>query len=278
MVDNSFDLTGLEFDTAYIEITRVCDLICRHCYHARNRKNPKTMEVLSYRKLITALAEHHKTGNFVILGGEPMTHPHVAEMIRFASHFGNVDICTNGKDPEKLSPVVKRIRKYRVSLDGLRGTHDSIRGKGSYDRALDSLKRMISLGCVTSVTTTVHKGNKDEVIALVKKMDGLGVRDIQIQQLMGSEETDGLETLSEEEVLTLGEKLEDLFMDLDIEIDFQKEKPISRKGNKINRLTIGPEGDVTFSPDNLGRNKYIIRFDFDLGKMVVDIDRLIKQT
>ena len=273
-----FGLVGLIFSVAYIEITRMCDLRCLHCYHKDNRKDSKMMDLRDYQKLVMSLAHNHRTSRFVILGGEPMLHPQVAEMIKFASCFGSVDICTNGKETRGLLPVVGQIRKYRVSLDGLKRTHDEIRGKGSFDRACASLKKMIDHDCTGSVTTTVHEGNKEEIIALIEKMDRIGVRDIQIQQLINSERTDGLSSLSEEGISALEEKINELRNELNINIVFQREKPVSREKNVISRLTIGPEGDVTFSPDNLGRQKYIAKFDFELSNFVIDIDRLMYQT
>ena len=58
-------------------------------------------------------------------------------------------------------------RKYQLSLDGLRETHDRIRRPGSYDETLAAIPLLRRAGIHVALMATVSKWNVQEIPALV---------------------------------------------------------------------------------------------------------------
>jgi MoaA/NifB/PqqE/SkfB family radical SAM enzyme len=78
---------------AQLIVTRRCNLSCGYCSEYDNVSEPVPFDVLKER--IDAL---HRLGsiNITLLGGEPLIHPDIAEIVRCAGRKSNVSIVTNG--------------------------------------------------------------------------------------------------------------------------------------------------------------------------------------
>jgi len=80
---------------------------------------------------------------------------------------------------EKLREL--EVSNVQVSLEGLEKTNDSIRGKESFERAVNGIKILLENGIDTSVSMTVTNANQHEVPAMIefckaKKISFLGIR------------------------------------------------------------------------------------------------------
>src|SRR3990170_5418518 len=78
---------------AQLIITRRCNLSCGYCSEYDNSSAPVPLADL--RRRIDGL---HRLGaaNITLLGGEPLMHPDVAEIVVYAGRNSNVSLVTNG--------------------------------------------------------------------------------------------------------------------------------------------------------------------------------------
>jgi len=98
-------------------------------------------------------------------GGEPTLHPEMDELFKSyrKRNYKNVSIMTNGQILPGVETVIKNkdvIGFVRLSLDAPhRELNDQIRGEGSYDIAISSIKEYIKSGIPLSIGVTVHDDN-----------------------------------------------------------------------------------------------------------------------
>jgi len=78
----------------------------------------------------------------------------------------------------------EKLKEIQVSIDGAsQESHDRIRGKGSFDKAIEGIKILIRSGFYVSLMFTLHKLNKDEVIGVINLAEQLGVNAITIERM-----------------------------------------------------------------------------------------------
>jgi radical SAM protein with 4Fe4S-binding SPASM domain len=142
-------------------------------------------------------------------GGEPTVRsdwPVVAGAARNAGMV--VNMVTNGQaDPEKLTNEVGEagLANVAVSLDGFRGTHDSIRRAGSFDRATAAIHEMAAAGIWVDVMFTANRRNLSELDAVYRLTWELGARRLRVQlgKPMGNQTHRDDLTLRPAQLLTL---------------------------------------------------------------------------
>lgn len=122
---------------AEFDLTDKCNLNCAHCYHFREN-NHLTYNDLPASDWLSKFRELHKKGikRVLLIGGEPTMRMDIVKMA--IEIFPYVDICTNGT--VKIESLRKMQPKLFVSLDGMRDSHDALRGKGVFDKVLSHYK------------------------------------------------------------------------------------------------------------------------------------------
>jgi len=167
----------MEYFAFQWHITEACDQRCKHCYiyalgsHAKF----KEMTVADMDTVIANIKEFcvkaERLPYIYITGGDPILHPQfwtLAEKLK----SDDIPFAILG-NPFHLTPeVCERLhecgcRKYQLSLDGLKETHDKIRRPGSFDETLAVIPYLRSAGIDVAVMTTVSRWNYKEVPALV---------------------------------------------------------------------------------------------------------------
>jgi MoaA/NifB/PqqE/SkfB family radical SAM enzyme len=113
-----------------------------------------------------------------VTGGEPYLRgdlPELIHAIRGHLPHATIWIPTNGLTPRRIEAATREMLHngvrlgVSVSMDGIRGTHDAIRGiQGSFDKAVETLRRLRSLreehaGLNVSVGMTVTNENHLEL-------------------------------------------------------------------------------------------------------------------
>lgn len=149
-------------------VTRRCDLRCRHCYAATDgTAAADELTPAEGRALIKDLAGH---GVQVLLlsGGEPLQHPRILELIGQAAAAGlRPVLSTNGLalDPDLAARLAGLGLGYvGISLDGGRDFHDAFRGRpGAFDRALAAIRICRAAGLKVGLRFTVTRANQDEL-------------------------------------------------------------------------------------------------------------------
>ena len=162
-------------------ITDACQLKCRHCYNQDVARHNKFMtydefEWLYHRhqEIIKRFIHYHPVNEcditMAIEGGEPSLNPDAAKMVKFGIDRNmTVQFLTNGINlSDELIETFKLCKnpfkmRVQVSIDGLKNTHDYIRGEGSFEKSLESIIKMINHGICVNTNTVVHNKNYQEL-------------------------------------------------------------------------------------------------------------------
>jgi MoaA/NifB/PqqE/SkfB family radical SAM enzyme len=100
-------------------------------------------------------------------------------MVEYAVEIGysKIFIDTNGLLVQRLKRIPPESLSYvRVSLDGpTPEIHDKVRGAGTYDRTVSSIRELIKSGYSVGITSTVFRFNVHEALALLPLADDLGI-------------------------------------------------------------------------------------------------------
>lgn len=127
----------------YLEITRHCNLDCRHCYKPDD-PGASLMKLDVMKRLIQEL---HDIGVFEIrlCGNEPTCSPHFRSICEFISRLDLfLGVNTNGYFGSNIQDELISLNPDFVvlSIDGDEKSHDEIRGRGSYRKVLELLRRL----------------------------------------------------------------------------------------------------------------------------------------
>lgn len=167
------------FFTLQWHITHRCNLRCSHCYQDDYSafSSRKSLEAVlnQYSRL---LEEYGFKGYLNITGGEPLAHPDLFWLLEEAGNRGiTTAVLTNGTlIGRREAAELKRldVDYVQVSLDGLRETHDKIRGEGSFDLAIRGIRELKAQGIYVTVAFTAQRENYKELSRLADFCNNLG--------------------------------------------------------------------------------------------------------
>jgi radical SAM protein with 4Fe4S-binding SPASM domain len=69
------------------------------------------------------------------------------------------------------------VDEIQISVDGLEQAHDSIRGKGTFRKAMDAVTNALHAGFEVSISTMVHAGNLADFDRMDSLFRDLGIKD-----------------------------------------------------------------------------------------------------
>lgn len=151
-------------------ITNRCDNKCLYCDVWKSKKKEMgTGEALS------VVDDMAKNGTLVVslVGGEPLVRNDIGLIIDSLTKKGIVvRITTNGNLLPKRIKVLKNVDLIKISFDGPRKIHDSLRGRGTYDNVLRAIHVAKQNNLDVQLNTTLSKYNInfiDEIIAFSNK-------------------------------------------------------------------------------------------------------------
>ncbi len=155
----------------YLELTRACDLACRHCRaEAIPHRHPLELTTAEVVNLIADLGSFPRRPHLVLTGGDPLKRPDLFEILAEARRLGQpVSVTPSGT--YGLTPaVVGRLRDAGVaslalSLDGSDPAHhDGIRGvPGSFAWTARALRAALEAGLAVQVNTLVCRETVDDL-------------------------------------------------------------------------------------------------------------------
>jgi radical SAM protein with 4Fe4S-binding SPASM domain len=167
-----------------VEITQRCNLACLHC-GSDCGSQPRADELSpdEWAAFFDTLGRRVDTSRLVMVvtGGEPLCAPGLdvilAGLARNRLAWGMV---SNGwaLDPAKLNRLVDHgLQSLTLSLDGLRDSHDWLRGRsGSFDRVVAAIAATAQAGLpFFDVVTCANPRNLEELPALRRLLGELGV-------------------------------------------------------------------------------------------------------
>ncbi|MBR1482307.1 MAG: radical SAM protein [Ruminococcus sp.] len=186
-------------------ITHRCNLRCKHCYQedysAFDNREDAERVLDQYCALLHA---YGCKGRLNITGGEPLTHPDLYRLLYAARERGiATGVLTNGTllrawEARKLKAC--GVDYVQVSLDGCQKTHDAIRGKGSFESAVQGIIALRSQGIFTSVSFTAQRQNYRDLRRLARYCDLLGADKLWFDRvIIPAEKDSGRLTLSAKE-------------------------------------------------------------------------------
>lgn len=155
-------------------VTERCNLRCAHCY-----QEGYSGEDLPFEDLLKVLRQYTDLldcwrqapwstrvhGHITVTGGEPFVRADFFDLLEvFAANHRQFSfaILTNGSLID--AATAHRLRKLRpayvqVSVDGSQTTHDSIRGRGNFERTVAAIKCLVRQGIRTMISFSAHRGN-----------------------------------------------------------------------------------------------------------------------
>lgn len=151
-----------------LEITKICNERCLHCYIPHSKKN----SYIQYSDIDDIIRQCKEIGtviDFKISGGECMTHPDFKKIISHIKDEGfSLTLLTNLTllDDEILD-ILKNgtLSNVQVSLFSMDpSVHDSITTKpGSLETALNNLRKLKEAEIPVSIATQIMELNKDSI-------------------------------------------------------------------------------------------------------------------
>lgn len=116
---------------------------------------------------------------FYITGGDPLLHRRVWDILDLL-HRRDIPFTILGNPFHVTDGICRRLReagcrKYQLSIDGMRDTHDLIRKPGSFDSTLEAIDVLRRNGIRVAVMTTVSGTNIDEIPDIVDLVVEKGV-------------------------------------------------------------------------------------------------------
>ncbi|MBE0429894.1 MAG: radical SAM protein [Thermoleophilia bacterium] len=157
-----------------LHITDRCNLGCRHCFQgAAGHTDLPLRDII---RIVDQFEELHGL-RLMVSGGEPMMHPDFSDINAYlAEKDVRTILLSNGTYADSRAARLLKFREVQISLDGARTAHDYLRGPGTFDRAVEAIKKIIDAGIQVSVATVIHRGNLKDFDYLSGLLRNLGVR------------------------------------------------------------------------------------------------------
>lgn len=208
----------------FIEVTKDCNLRCKHCYVPDSRK-PKRNHQLNLLELQSLIKQADEIGvmEVQLTGGELFMLPRALEIIQdLQKRLLPCSIFTNGT---LLSPdLFEHLEKihhgliFYISLDGPARIHDEFRGvPGSFEKTVTNIYKLLKIGCDVRINTAVGSHNikcLKEFINYVRDEFGVLHRLVEIEPIGRAKENGNL-TISHQEFAKLLIECGDDFQFLD---------------------------------------------------------------
>ncbi|MBR1886301.1 MAG: radical SAM protein [Schwartzia sp.] len=149
-------------------MTRTCNLRCRHCYmDADAHTHTGELTTAEAKKFIDDLAAFHVPA-LLLSGGEPLMRRDFFELAAYASARGvRPTLSTNGTliDGDAAEKIkAAGVAYVGVSLDGPETVNDEFRGrKGAYGAAMRGIQNCVAAGQRVGLRFTINKANVDHL-------------------------------------------------------------------------------------------------------------------
>ena len=167
----------------YYEVTRACDLVCKHC-RASAQEDPAEDELTTEEglALLDDVARFPRKPSICFTGGDPLKRADLFDLIRHATDLGIGSALTPSATPLATYDAFKKAKEAGVSAIGLSidgpnpEVHDAFRGfEGSFQKSLEMLQYARDLELPVQVNTSITRRNAHLVddIAGVARRPGI---------------------------------------------------------------------------------------------------------
>lgn len=154
------------------EVTLACDLACRHCGSRAGKARPEELDTEQALRLADQLIELG-VKEVTLIGGEAYLREDWLRIVERLAKAGlMVSMTTGGRGITRALAESARsagLRAASVSLDGLRETHDRLRGvRGSFDSALEAMGHLRAAGLQLYNNTQINRLSLPDLPALLE--------------------------------------------------------------------------------------------------------------
>jgi MoaA/NifB/PqqE/SkfB family radical SAM enzyme len=170
-------------------ITNRCNLTCPTCFLGDEYFQGRTEMSLPYIREIVQWAARNCIEDISFLGGEPTLHPDFSEIVQLPNAFGIVStrVTTNGNRRFQSllrDPVASLLSFVYISIDGAcKETHDSIRGNGSFNDCLESMRLLSAANIPFGITFTITRRSIDEIDQMIELAEQFGCSTLNVHWL-----------------------------------------------------------------------------------------------
>jgi radical SAM protein with 4Fe4S-binding SPASM domain len=155
--------------SAYVTITRECNLACPYCYQGLSKRRGRHMSIEQISELFGKIASVNPDCYLIMTGGEPLMHPDIYEIFDLidASQF-RLTLLTNGiyidsKMAERIARM-KRVDVVQISLDGMTEDVSALsRGKGALSQIRAGIDEAIKAKLPWVLAPTLHDRNLHQI-------------------------------------------------------------------------------------------------------------------
>lgn len=161
------------------EITKECNLQCRHCYTSAGKKEPRE---LTTDEAISMINHLDKVGisDITISGGEPLLREDLEVIIK---HLKKIELpfvlYTNGilLNPERQSSLKKAgVTSFSLSLNGTtKKTHNYVHNANTYNIIMKRIKQLKENGFGVQALYTLMGVNLKEALTLPQLIEEIGL-------------------------------------------------------------------------------------------------------
>ena len=154
--------------------TAGCNLRCAHC---GTNAGERTQEELTTAEIKTVIDDLAILGTRLLqlTGGEPLTRKDLWEVLAYAAEKGiEYSLVTNGSFVMRQAEALRQLppQAVKVSVDGLRDTHNQLRGADNFEDCMQALSFFEEIGVGTRVLcTTLNQRNfpeLDDMLSMVR--------------------------------------------------------------------------------------------------------------
>jgi radical SAM protein len=169
----------------YWEVTRACDLACRHCRaEAQPCRTPGELDTHEAKRVIDQIAAAGEPApHLVFTGGDPFKREDLLELVRHAVAAGLPVSVSPSVTPLCTGEALRALKQagtsaVSFSLDGSDAArHDGLRRvPGTFDRTLVAAREALGAGLVVQVNTLVTSATLPDLPAIDALVTALGVQ------------------------------------------------------------------------------------------------------
>jgi len=177
----------------YWELTRACDLACRHCRASAScDADPRELGTREIARVLDELASDAKP-HVVFTGGDPLKRADFFDLVGHAVAAGFPCSVSPSVTPLLTREVVETLASMRIaamslSLDGsTAATHDGLRGvPGTFDRTVQLARNVVQSQISLQINTLVTQTTVDDLPAIHRLARQIGAERWSLFFLIGT--------------------------------------------------------------------------------------------
>ncbi|MFA5200054.1 MAG: radical SAM protein [Candidatus Omnitrophota bacterium] len=165
-----------------LSITNRCNLHCKMCDIPLGSVGELPFE--EWQKVIHD-ASRLGAQTVVFSGGEPLIRQDIFDLVKYAKN-NNMSACitSNGTLLDEVKAVKLKecgVNVVNISIEGTKETHDSLRGAGSFDKAISALNYLRNNRIESTVASTVSRYNYADLPFILGVAKDCGATTVRLQ-------------------------------------------------------------------------------------------------